>query len=410
MSPGSPRYAGEIVAAFDGLTAWSIGRASNSIFFSHDAFATTGSFSYPDPALPLAALDSADCTNGWVVGAIGRILHTSDGAGDWSAQSDATAAPEFVAVSAASSTRAVALSATVVPQNPPQIPPTGIDIKYDVYATNDGSSWTRIHTDALGVSSGSVASIATDAAGDIVVGGVNYLVIYANGNWGANLAFAAAPSLYAQFGSISISNRSAWMLDSGYGTLWLDDLSINPPIASMPHMRTAGVYPQAVGAIDPTHAAVVSADGAIALASYESGTWSWTIQAKNAQPLTAVAFARTAANAGLGWAVGYAGTILRSTDGGHSWTSQNWGDTLVKFTSVSTIDGTEAWAVGTGIVIHTADGGATWTQSLRGTTPSYLNIGAVSAAAPYTAWLAGPYDSIRKTVTGGLVPPPPSSN
>ena len=405
MLPGSPRGAGEIVTAFDGLTAWS---SDNDLlmYFSNDAFATIGSFNYSaSSAHPMAALDSADCTNGWAVGPIGRILRTSDGAADWSPQSDATAA-QFVAASAASSTHAVALSATETPQ----VAPAGIEFTYDVYATNDGGSWTRIHSDSLGVASGSAAAIATDAAGDIVVGAVNYLVIYANGRWGANLAFAAAPSLYAQFGSISISNRSAWMLDSGYGTLWLDDLSIDPPIASMPHVRTAGVYPQAVGAIDPTHAVVVSADGAIALAAYESGTWSWTIQAKNAQPLTAVAFNRTDGTVGRGWAVGYAGSILRSTDGGHTWTSQNWSDTQVDFTSVSTIDGIEAWAVGNGIVIHTADGGATWTQSLRGTTPSYVHIGAVAAAAPYTAWLVGPYDSIRKTVTGGLVPPPPSSN
>ncbi len=427
MLPGSPRGAGEIVAAFDGLTVWS---TDNNLlmYFSNDAFATIGSFNYAtSSALPMDALDSADCTNGWGVGPIGRILHTSDGAADWSPQSDAPPA-KFVAASAASSMQAVAFSATETSQPPPG---GGLEFIYDVYATsNGGSSWTRIHSDSLGTPNGSAAAIATDAAGDIVVGGVSYLVIYADGSWGANLAFAAAPSLYAQFGSISISNRSAWMLDTGYGTLWLDDLSINPPIASMPHVSTEGVYPQAVGAVDPTHAVVVSGDGAIALAGYESGTWSWTVQPKSAQPLTAVAFSRTGATTGRGWAVGYAGSILRTNDGGHTWTSQNWNDAQVNFTSVSTIDGMEAWAVGNGIetvpepgassgetlaipfgvVLHTADGGATWTQSLRGTSPSYLSIGAVTAAAPFTAWLAGPFNSLRKTVTGGLVPAPPASN
>jgi photosystem II stability/assembly factor-like uncharacterized protein len=64
-----------------------------------------------------------------------------------------------------------------------------------------------------------------------------------------------------------------------------------------------------------------------------------------------------------GWAVGQSGTILRTEDGGHSWTSQHnlKVDEGSHLFGVHAIDGSRAWAVGEwGSRIYTDDGGATW--------------------------------------------------
>jgi photosystem II stability/assembly factor-like uncharacterized protein len=421
---------GQLVSAFDGKTAWAYDYGG--IAATRDDFATW-------TLVPVwfnssAALDSADCVNGWAVGALGGILHTNDSAVDWTAQSLSSYQPHFVAVAAASGSRAVALALDVPIAGGGGVPV----INFNVLMTTDGTTWEQIRSDALGVSpagAGEPAAIATDGAGDIVIGGPSYLVIYANGTWSANLAFAIvdppayAPSYNADFSSIAINGRLAWLLDSDHNQLWLDDLSTNVPFASVPHASIPNYSTESVAATDAAHAVVVGLQPAILLASYAQGAWHWiSVNAPTSQPLHAVAFGATSGAKGSGWIVGDGGTILRSTDGGYSWSAQNWSDPLVRFTSVSTLDGMEAWAVGGGtrtvaesdnpnqtvavpfgIVIHTDDGGATWKQSISGVTPSSLGMCCVAAASQSTAWLLGPYSSIRKTVTGGLVPIPPSN-
>ena len=71
-----------------------------------------------------------------------------------------------------------------------------------------------------------------------------------------------------------------------------------------------------------------------------------------------------------GWAVGdvhwdpaqqgYTGTIIKTTDGGTTWTPQNTGVTAL-LNAVTFIDATTGWVVGNhGTILHTRDGGETW--------------------------------------------------
>jgi photosystem II stability/assembly factor-like uncharacterized protein len=85
------------------------------------------------------------------------------------------------------------------------------------------------------------------------------------------------------------------------------------------------------------------------------------------------------------------GTILRTTDGGETWTRQ--GDLssipVEEFLGVSAVDNEVAWVVGSGgIVLNTIDGGATWTQQAESLLPD-ADFQSVSAYDRNNVWAVG---------------------
>jgi photosystem II stability/assembly factor-like uncharacterized protein len=103
-----------------------------------------------------------------------------------------------------------------------------------------------------------------------------------------------------------------------------------------------------------------------------------------------------AARGDLVWAVGYWGTVQRSTDSGATWTrvETRTRDTLF---DVSFADDRSGWAVGeNGVVLSTADGGLTWVREaveaadeLGGTRPLDTHLFGVCAVTPDEAWAVG---------------------
>ena len=77
--------------------------------------------------------------------------------------------------------------------------------------------------------------------------------------------------------------------------------------------------------------------------------------------LTAVAFA----DKDRGWAVGHDAAIIGTTDGGKTWTLQNFQPHLEKpLLDVLFLDDKRGFAVGAyGLMLETADGGASWTET-----------------------------------------------
>lgn len=70
---------------------------------------------------------------------------------------------------------------------------------------------------------------------------------------------------------------------------------------------------------------------------------------------------------GHGWAVGSRGTIMRTTDGGRTWTKQASG-TAKSLTSVSFTSARAGFVTGgDGLILHTSDGGAHWSRQTSGT-------------------------------------------
>ena len=91
-------------------------------------------------------------------------------------------------------------------------------------------------------------------------------------------------------------------------------------------------------------------------------------------------------NANEGWAVGFAGTILHTTNGGTNWTVQT-SNTTGNLLGVRAVDANVVWAAGAQVVVRTTDGGATWT-AFPGPAGTFVNtifpVSATVAWAPST--------------------------
>src|SRR5581483_2458290 len=99
------------------------------------------------------------------------------------------------------------------------------------------------------------------------------------------------------------------------------------------------------------------------------------------------------------WAVGYAGSILHTADGGRTWQRQASGEDQQNLYSASFADAKVGWAVGSyGTILHTDDGGDTWTHQQSGTT---ANLTSVSFSGPQSGWAVGVDGTVRHTSNAG---------
>ena len=124
-------------------------------------------------------------------------------------------------------------------------------------------------------------------------------------------------------------------------------------------------------------------------------TGTWTAQTSGTvSALNAVDFVDSL----HGWAVGAAGTIVATADGGATWTAQTSG-TPNGLNGVSFVDTQHGWAVGTGgTLLATADGGTTWSALASGTTDG---LNAVHFRDASTGWFVGNNGDIDETTDGG---------
>ena len=100
-----------------------------------------------------------------------------------------------------------------------------------------------------------------------------------------------------------------------------------------------------------------------------------------------------------GWMVGDGGTILTSSSGGLSWTTQA-SVGVARLYGVSFADDEHGWAVGSaGTIVATTDGGASWRPQASGTTEE---LRAVASSDPFHAWAVGAAGTILATVDGGV--------
>ena len=125
----------------------------------------------------------------------------------------------------------------------------------------------------------------------------------------------------------------------------------------------------------------------------------WTLRASGSgADLAAVAFSGTDA----GWAVGAAGTILHTSDGGAVWTAQTTPSATPDLAGVAFTGASDGWAVGAaGTVWHTSNGGTTWTAQ---TTPSGTpDLAGVAFSDASDGWAVGAAGTIWHTSDGGAV-------
>ncbi len=120
-------------------------------------------------------------------------------------------------------------------------------------------------------------------------------------------------------------------------------------------------------------------------ASFAEPGWFWQNPRPQAGGLIGVAVVDPQTT----FAVGALGSIVRTRDGGNTWTHQSSGtsDTL---TAVTFMDANAGWAIGGefgAVILHTTNAGETWTQQFDG--PRDLRLRGVSFVDAQTGWAVG---------------------
>ena len=124
----------------------------------------------------------------------------------------------------------------------------------------------------------------------------------------------------------------------------------------------------------------------------------WVLQATNtSNDLQDVYFI----DATTGWTVGQFGTILKTTDGGDTWSPQISG-TAQQLNSVRFVNSTIGYASGnTGTILKTMDGGDTWTAQTSGTTEHLFDMSFADSSTGYIAKNPSLNSFVLKTTNGG---------
>ncbi len=124
--------------------------------------------------------------------------------------------------------------------------------------------------------------------------------------------------------------------------------------------------------------------------------WSWQSNLPQGNYLCAVAYI----DSNICIAVGYAGTIIRTTDGGVTWQRQHSG-TIATFYSVAFANASTGIVVGdSGIVLTTTNGGLVWTRQNSQTS---VSLRAAAFQDPVTITVVGSSGLIIKSSDGGNV-------
>ena len=94
-------------------------------------------------------------------------------------------------------------------------------------------------------------------------------------------------------------------------------------------------------------------------------------------------------DANTGWAVGNGGLILKTTNGGSTWPAQTSG-TTTNLRSVHFVDANTGWAVGAGgLILISTDGGTSWTQETSGVATELRRVFFVNANSGYAVGANG---------------------
>lgn len=155
-----------------------------------------------------------------------------------------------------------------------------------------------------------------------------------------------------------------------------------------------------VKVLDANTVVAVGENGSIVRTT--NGGTTWTLAASGTSvTLTALQFA----NATTGWAVGYDRTICKTTDAGATWTNQFSTMSSRHIYDVYFADALTGWTVGrddwSGYIAHvykTTNGGTSWSLTMMGTSSNLYSISFVSSSVGCAVGSGG---SIRKTTDGG---------
>ena len=150
--------------------------------------------------------------------------------------------------------------------------------------------------------------------------------------------------------------------------------------------------------VDPSHGWAVG-DAGWVYATVNGGA-SWALQSTG---VTASLKGVWFVDRDHGWAVGTNGTVIHTSNGGLTWTVQDTGvGSGYTFSAVRFVSTSEGWISGgsgtTGAILHTENGGATWRLQEVGEANYLYDLAFTDAQ---NGWAAGLYGTILHTETGG---------
>ena len=123
--------------------------------------------------------------------------------------------------------------------------------------------------------------------------------------------------------------------------------------------------------------------------------WVWQNPLPQGEYLYNISFTNT----GIGAAVGYLGTIIRTTNGGANWSLQSSG-TTTRLSSVSLADANSGTVVGNnGLILNTTNGGVNWNLQTSGTANTLNGVFCTDAN---TGTAVGNNGTILRTTNGGI--------
>jgi photosystem II stability/assembly factor-like uncharacterized protein len=193
--------------------------------------------------------------------------------------------------------------------------------------------------------------------------------------------------LFNRRGDIDWSERVFLMMSKDRGANWEAGTLRRPPVSILLRMSFAndqiGLAVGEAGTIQRT------IDGGV----------TWALQEAPTRKLLNDVAAIDDSHA---WAVGAGGTILRTVDGGRNWDEQSSGGAQA-LRAVHFVDSQRGWAVGAkGAIISTANGGARWRRQTSGVELNLNDVVFLNAKeGPREGWIAGDRGLLLHTTDGG---------
>ena len=366
------------VAALDAFSAITVGDASAGATIRHTTTAgTTWAAGVTTVTVGLNAVAYPSPTLAWAVGAGGTMIRSLDGGASWTAIAPLTGAALNDVAFSPGTTIGYAVG-------------NNTGTTWNVFKTTDGATWSRLELPGTAVPVLSVACADAGGAQVAVVGANGTVYRSSNGGvtWSvrnparlAGITFAAVEMPSATRVHVA-GDLGALLRSRDGGTTWLSDMQSTPP------NLTSAIF------VSPTSGWAVGSGGLVMKTADGGGTWTartlgaFTLRGIHSTNLTNV------------WVVGDGGVIRYTTNAGSTWTSQSTGLTSnprlngVYFTSSN--KGTIVGSAGT--ILETANSGGNWSKRDAGTTQP---LNAVHYANNTRGWAVGGGGVIRFTTTGG---------
>jgi photosystem II stability/assembly factor-like uncharacterized protein len=306
-----------------------------------------------------------DASRGWVVGSRGTIVATSDGGNTWSRQAgpDRTDLRGVAMASDGSHGWAVGMAGSI-------------------WRTTDGTSWSE-QDSPTGEDFSAV--VCADASRAWAVTRSGSIVRTTDGStWRVT---ARAPE---RLWTLAVSGSTLWAGgDSGLMMRSADGGATWSRVGSSFTSRSL----QDVDAIDRTRAWAVGERGLILRTRDGGATWT-----RQRVPVTNTLNGVSLGTRRSGFAVGNAGTILRTTNAGARWVRAGR-PVRSRLVSVSAVDSRYVWAVGNrGTILRSTDGGRHWKRQKSHTR---ADLSSVTFVDRRHGWAVGGQNILLRTSDGG---------